>query len=323
MPVRGYTGAPPAEPVAGRRAVPLPPVAAQLSLGLSCGPSTGWSARTPRSSVRAGPLIPSRRWPAAARVVFEPVRPARRRDPLERQSLGLAVATAHRPSLPIPRPCPRPPPRRRPATGIDYLGHHRRRHEQAARRHRIRYDALAVRAQDRQATASRTGSDRPSRCGPAEISDLNRLGRALPATAPASAIPAPPRSRYLGRKETLLDRIAAARDQDCWPATHPSRPPGGIRRRRRLLCPGRRHHRIGRTTYRPAQHYGFTRTPFGTTSPVHALHLLPTPRTPRPSRGFTCAPRARPRRQSPVSRSGKTISARAAHRRARPDPAPP
>ena len=54
-----------------------------------------------------------------------------------------------------------------PATGIDYLGIIAAEHEQAARRHRIRYDALAEGGTPARSRAGGRAVSPRSRCGPA------------------------------------------------------------------------------------------------------------------------------------------------------------
>ena len=93
----------------------------------SCGPSTGWSARTPRSSCSAAPTRPTRCWPAAAssasstRSTWPSSRSAGTASPT-----GLARPQQIRPSHPSQGETGDP---RRPAAGDrDRLpGHHRRR----------------------------------------------------------------------------------------------------------------------------------------------------------------------------------------------------
>ena len=74
--------------------------------------------------------------------VFDPFDLTHRRGPLERQALRPGHSRSTSAGTPIPRPSRRTPAAPPPATGIDYLGIIAAEHEQAARRHRIRYDAL-------------------------------------------------------------------------------------------------------------------------------------------------------------------------------------
>ena len=90
-------------------------------------------------------MRPTRCWPAAAssasstRSTWPSSRSAGTASPTAWPSRSTSAGT------PIPRPSRRTPAAPPPATGIDYLGIIAAEHEQAARRHRIRYDALAER----------------------------------------------------------------------------------------------------------------------------------------------------------------------------------
>ena len=100
-----------------------------------------------------------------------------------------------------------------PATGIDYLGIIAAEHEEAARRHRIRYDALAEGPRPRARAGGRAVSPQPVR--PGEISDLIAWAARLSRTGLGNASPAEA-AAYLAAKADLLERIAASREQDGW-----------------------------------------------------------------------------------------------------------
>ena len=148
-PAARETGQPPIE-----RWLPAPrsPPPRRSSCGRrSCGPSSGSSARPPRSSCSAAPTRPTRCWPAAASsCVFDPFDLAIVEVRWNGKPYGLArPQQIRRHTHPKAKPeTPAAPP---PATGIDYLGIIAAEHEEAARRHRIRYDALAEAAPPSQA----------------------------------------------------------------------------------------------------------------------------------------------------------------------------
>ena len=111
----GETGQPPIE--RWLASAPFPPPRRPSCGRRSCGPSTGWSARTPRSSCSAAPMRPTRCWPAAASSAFSTVRSGRRRGPVERQALRpCPPAAVRRHSHPKAKPRPPPPRRRRPGS---------------------------------------------------------------------------------------------------------------------------------------------------------------------------------------------------------------
>ena len=91
-----------------------------------------------------------------------------------------------------PKAKPETPAAPPPGTGIDYLGVIAAEHDAAARRHRIRYDALARNDdQDQRRRAGGPVTGRPAAARPAQISQI--LSWCARLTAAGSA-PAPPRS---------------------------------------------------------------------------------------------------------------------------------
>ena len=95
-------------------------------------------------------------------------------------------------------------------TGIDYLGLLRAEHEEATRRDRIRYDALARRRGDGEERRRAAGDRRPGRAGQRRA----RLGcparRCRPAAGTAET------AAYLTAKAAVLERIAAERAAGGW-----------------------------------------------------------------------------------------------------------
>ena len=164
-----------------------------------------------------------------------------------------------------PKAKPEDPAAPPPATGIDYLGIIAAEHEQAARRHRIRYDALADDSTTASTTGRRTGSDRAA--GAARRDQRpDRLGRA--AVPHRAGQRQPRRDRRLpgrqGRPAGTHRR--RARHRRLGPPRHRHRPPGGGRARQPRTPP--RAAAAGITPRRTdmidlRNHYGFTRTPFG------------------------------------------------------------
>ena len=203
-----------------------------------------------------------------------------------------------------PKAKPEDPAEPPPATGIDYLGIIAAEHEEAARRHRIRYDALAEGPGHRARAGGRAVSPQPVR--PAEISDLIAWAARLSRTGLGGASPAET-AAYLAAKADLLERIAASREQDGWAsrdidtarqaAARPAWPPASPPRRTDMID--------------LRNHYGFTRTPFGKDLAPSMLHHYPG-HAEAVARITWCA---RERALAVITGevgAGKTISARAA-----------
>ena len=115
-----------------------------------------------------------------------------------------------------PKAKPETPAAAPPATGIDYLAIIAAEHQAAARRHRIRYDALASdhSQSHRRQRAGGPVTSRPPAVQPAEISQILAWCSRL-ATAGSRASTAET-AAYLTAKASLLERIAAERAEGGW-----------------------------------------------------------------------------------------------------------
>ena len=236
--------------------------------------------------------------PHNARPAIRPLRPGlSSRDPLERhpaRARGPHGISRHSHPQGQTRGTGHPA---APATGIDYLGIIRAKHEEAARRNRIRYDALARRdGEDEPRTGGETAV--PAAQISAVLAWAARLtagpGRAEPSRPPPTSPPRPP--SWNASPASASGRLAPGRHRRR-PAGRGPRPPG--RRCRRPAAPPPASPPPERTSdmIDLKNHYGFTQHPVRQgPRPVHALPL------PRPRRGrrphHLVRPRARPRRKT-------------------------
>ena len=159
-------------------------------------------------------------------------------------------------------------------TGIDYLGLIRAEHEEAARRDRIRYDALAAGGE-----GPGHGGGRPVTAVPAaQVSAVLAWAARLSAAGPAAG--AAETAAYLTAKAAVLERIAAEREAGGWSPEDAEAARGAAARARaggRHRRAGRRgrHHHPGGLMIDLKNHYGFTRTPFGKDLAPSMLHRYP------------------------------------------------